>query len=299
MGEVAAPQMVVGIGEILWDVLPSGRHLGGAPANFARQAHALGAEGVIVSAVGDDPPGREILVALGRHGLSREYVSVVSGAATGKVAAVLDAQGIPTFTIQENAAWDVLPGSPALTALADRAEAVCFGTLAQRSALSRETIRGFLDATGPECLRTCDLNLRPGFFNPEIIRESLSRSRVLKLNEEELRALAGMLDLSGREGEILVRLREEFDLDVIALTRGSRGSRLLGRNSDSRHPGFRVEVADTVGAGDAFAAVLVLGLLANESLDAINDRANLVSASVCRRRGAWPEVPAGRGDENG
>jgi fructokinase len=290
--------VVVGIGEILWDVLPSGRYLGGAPANFAYQALSLGAEGIIVSAVGDDESGRDILQALRGYGMGRDYVSVVSGAATGKVTAVLDAQGVPTFTIHERVAWDVMPEYPELSALAARAEAVCFGTLAQRSRVSRATIRAFLDGTKPECLRVFDVNLRQRFYGREIIRDLLACSRVLKLNEEELQAIAAMLNLPGPESDVLARLLELFPLDVIALTKGSRGSRLFSRSGESLHPGYIVEVADTVGAGDAFTAALVLGLLGKKNLDEINDRANRVAASVCSRRGAWSEAPAGPGKES-
>jgi fructokinase len=302
MGESAALPLpvVVGTGEILWDILPSGRHLGGAPANFAFHARSLGAEGVIVSAVGDDESGRDILETLRRHGMGSEYISIIPGVPTGRVTAVLDAGGVPEYVIHDHVAWDVLPSSPESSALAARADAVCFGTLAQRSPVSRRTIRGFLDGTKPECLRVFDVNFRQRFYGPEVVRDSLVRSRVLKLNEEELRTIAEMLSLPGAEGDILARLSDLFPLDLIALTRGFRGSRLFGRGAESAHPGFVVEIADTVGAGDAFTAALVVGLLEKKNLDEINERANRLAAVVCSRRGAWPERPdgltKGRGD---
>jgi fructokinase len=293
----AAPRpVIVGIGEILWDILPSGRHIGGAPANFARRAQALGAEGVIVSAVGDDEPGRDILRTLRLHGMDRDHISVIEAVPTGRVTAVLDAEGVPVFTIHDNVAWDVLPRTPESTALAARADAVCFGTLAQRSSVSRETIRAFLDLTKADCLRVFDVNFRQRFYSPEIVRDSLARAGVLKLNEEELRAIAVMLDLPGPEWDVLARLSDLFPLEIIALTRGSRGSRLFGRSAESLHPGFAVDVADTVGAGDAFTAALVMGLLENKDLDEINAGANRVAAQVCSVRGAWPELPSGPAD---
>jgi fructokinase len=293
------PPVVVGIGEILWDILPSGRYLGGAPANFAYYARSLGAEGVIVSAVGDDEPGRDMLEMLRLHGMRRDYISVIAAVPTGRVTAVLDAEGVPEFTIHDQIAWDVLPATPESSALAARADAVYFGTLAQRSRVSRETIRAFLDGTKPECLRVFDVNLRQRFYGPEVVRDLLARSRVLKLNKEELRTIAAMLNLSGMERDILARLLDLFPLDIIALTRGFRGSWLFSRSAESIHPGFVVEVADTVGAGDAFTAALVMGLLEKKNLDEINERANRVAASVCSRRGAWPGRPVGLADGPG
>jgi len=285
--------VVVGIGEILWDILLSGRYLGGAPANFAFHAGNLGAEGVIVSAVGDDDAGRDILEALRGFGMSRDHIATVAGTATGLVTAVLDAAGVPEFTIHENSAWDFLPETPESSALAERASAVCYGTLALRSGVSRRTILGFLERTKPECLRVFDVNLRQRFFDRQIIRDLIGRSRVLKMNAEELADIAAIFGLLGKGTDVLRRLLDLFSLDLIALTRGSEGSRLLGREAESDHPGIDVEVEDTVGAGDAFTAALVTGLLENWSLDEINERANRVAAFVCSREGAWPAIPAG------
>ena len=288
----APPPVVVGIGEILWDVLPSGRFLGGAPANFACHARRLGADAAIVSAVGDDEPGTDILEALRLHGMRREYVSVIAAVPTGRVTAVLDAEGVPGFTIHDHVAWDVLPPTREASSLAARADAVCFGTLAQRSPVARETIRVFLDGAKPECLRIFDVNFRQAFFSPEIVRDSLARAEVLKLNEEELRTIAAMLGLPGPVRDVPARLLDLFPLETIALTKGVRGSRLFGRSGESDHPGFVVQVADTIGAGDAFTAALAMGLLEKKDLDEINERANRVASRVCSFRGAWPEQPA-------
>ena len=287
-----ARPLVVGIGEILWDLLPTGSELGGAPANFACHAGALGAESVIVSAVGDDEPGREILAALDRRKLDRIYVATVDAVPTGAVSVSLDAEGVPRYVIHQGVAWDFIPWTPRLRELARRADAVCYGTLAQRSAATRETIRAFLDATGPACLRVLDLNLRPPAPGRDLVHGLLERSSVLKLNDDELRALAGLFSIAGAETEILERLLEAYPLALIALTKGPAGSRLFGRGVDCIHPGYPVAAADTVGAGDAFTAALVMGLLAKIEWDAISDRANRIASYVCTHKGAWPEIPA-------
>lgn len=288
-----AHPLVVGIGEILWDLLPSGKQMGGAPANFAFQARALGARSVIVSAVGDDESGREIFRVLDDRNLDRRHISVALSVPTGSVSVSLDAEGVPQYIIHENAAWDFISWTPRISELAAGTEAVCFGTLAQRSDVTRKTIRAFLDAVRPECLRVFDLNLRQSYYGREIIRSLLERSNILKLNEDELRVVAGLFSFSGSESDLLHRLLDEYPLDLIALTKGRAGSRLFGRRSESLHPGFPVETADTVGAGDAFTAALVMGLLKKKNLDDIGEWANRIAGFVCSRKGAWPEIPAG------
>jgi fructokinase len=284
--------LVVGIGEILWDLLPTGKQMGGAPANFAYQARALGAESRIVSAVGDDVEGREILDALAARRLDRRHIAIVPAVPTGTVTVGLDDEGIPRYAIRDNVAWDALPWTADLSRLAAEADAVCYGTLAQRHSLTRATVRSFLEATRPSCVTVLDLNLRQTYYSPEIVHGLLGRSRVLKLNEEELLEIARLFSISGTETDLLVSLRDIFSLELIALTKGKKGSRLLGRDGDSVHPGFPVDVADTVGAGDAFTAALVMGLLKHKNLDEINARANRVASFVCSHPGAWPELPA-------
>jgi fructokinase len=287
-----ARPLVVGIGEILWDLLPSGKQPGGAPANFAFHARSLGAASAIVSAVGDDEPGREILAALdGRH-LDRGAIATVTSVPTGAVTVTLDAEGVPRYVIHRDVAWDFVPWGPRLQELAARADAVCFGTLAQRSDVTRATVGAFLDATGPDCLRVLDLNLRQSFFSRDLIRELLRRSNILKLNDEELRVVAGLFSIAGPETAILERLLEDYPLTLIALTKGQAGSRLFGRGVESVHAGCPVATADTVGAGDAFTAALVTGLLAKKNWNDISDRANRIASYVCTQRGAWPEIPA-------
>lgn len=282
---------VVGIGELLWDLLPDGRQMGGAPANFAFHAQALGASSMIISAVGDDRSGREILEELGRRRLERSGIAVLSGAPTGTVTVALDAGGIPHYTIHEGVAWDVIPWTAGLRDLAARADAVCFGSLAQRSPASRTTIDAFLDATRPDCLRVLDLNLRQTYFSRDLVAGLLGRATVLKLNEEELETVSRMLPLPGSESQALAGLLEAYPLSLIALTKGPSGSRLFGRGVDIIHPGQPVETADTVGAGDAFTAALVTGMLRHKSWPEIGERANRIAGYVCSRKGAWPDLP--------
>lgn len=284
--------LVVGLGELLWDLFPDGRQMGGAPANFAFHARALGTSSVIISAVGDDPAGREILAELERRGFDLSGIAVVSGAPTGTVTVDLDAGGIPRYTIHEGVAWDIIPWTADLRDLAARADAVCFGTLAQRAPVTRATIRAFLEATRPDCLRVFDLNLRQAYFSRDIVAGLLERSTVLKLNDEELETVARLLSLPGSETGALAALLEAFPLALIALTKGRAGSRLYGKGVDQITPGYAVETADTVGAGDAFTAALVAGLLKTKNWEEIGDRANRIAAYVCSRKGAWPDLPA-------
>ncbi|MFB0515667.1 MAG: carbohydrate kinase [Candidatus Neomarinimicrobiota bacterium] len=283
---------LVGLGEVLWDVLPNGKQLGGAPANFAYHAQALGGNGIVVSCVGDDGPGREILARLDDLGLDRRYVATDKNHPTGTVTVELDAVGKPAYTIHENVAWDYIPYNSGLEELAGEVDAVCFGSLCQRSRVSRETIRQFLEVTKRECLRLFDLNLRQSYFNREIIDTLLKLTDVLKLNDEELPFLAELCDVQGSETRVLHQLTERYALRLVALTRAERGSRLFTPGRDSDHPGFRAQVADTVGAGDSFAAVLALGLLRGEQLDRINEYANRVASFVCSQNGATPPLPS-------
>ena len=289
---MTAPPLVVGIGEILWDLLPSGRRIGGAPANFAFHAQTLGAASFVVSAVGDDAAGRDILAELDRRGLDRRFLATVSGPPTGTVSVSLDPAGMPRYVIQEGVAWDELPWGPALRDLARAAEAVCFGTLAQRSEVSRRAISAFLKETRPEAVRVLDLNLRQNYHSPDLVRGLLEDSTILKLNDEELRDVGEMFTLPGSETEILRSLLRTFPLVMIALTKGRKGSRLIGRDQDVHHPGYPVEAVDTVGAGDAFTAALAVGYLKRMSWEDISEAANRLASQVCTRPGAWPDPPS-------
>jgi fructokinase len=288
------PFLIVGLGELLWDLLPDGKKPGGAPANFAYHARALGDEGVPVSRIGEDPFGLEMRLALARLGLPAEYVQVDSRRPTGTVQVQLDAVGVPTFTITPEVAWDRLEWGPSLAELASRTDAVCFGSLAQRSPISRAAIRAFLAGTRPGALRVFDVNLRQSFWCAEILRESLRRSAIVKLNESELPAVLAALELpSGQEPARGCRaLREAFGLELVCLTLGAEGSLLVGAQAEAASPGVKVKVADTVGSGDAFTAALCHHWLRGATLECIGAAANRYGAWVASQVGPTPAVPA-------
>ena len=286
------PLVFVGIGEVLWDLLPGGRQVGGAPANFAYHAKSLGIGAQVVSCVGSDELGDEILAHLDRLGLGHEHIAVDREHPTGTVSVQLDALGKPAYVIHEQVAWDYLSLLPQTLGLAARTDAVCYGSLAQRSPASRLAIRDFLAATRPECLRVFDVNLRQHYYNVDTIAVALEAADVLKLNDEELPVIARLLSIRGTVEEMLGALCRCYNLKLIALTEGDRGSLLFSPRVCSRHAGLRTAVVDTVGAGDAFTAVLAFGLLSGASLDSINEQANRVASFVCSRAGATPEMPA-------
>jgi fructokinase len=292
MKQTTRPFTIIGIGEILWDNLPAGRQLGGAPANFAFHAQALGARGIAASCVGRDPDGDEILRRLQSLGLSTEALAVDPDHPTGTVDVHLDAAGVPTFIIRENVAWDFIPLTNELRNLAASADAICFGSLAQRGEVSRRTIQAVLDAAGPRCLRIFDINLRQHFYSRPIIEQSLRRSSVLKLNDGELPVVAKLLKLEGDEAAVARGFIDRYGMRLVALTRGDKGSTLFAPGSRHDHPGIRTTIADTVGAGDAFTAAVAVGLLKGQDLDQINQRANRLAAYVCSQPGATPTVPA-------
>jgi len=283
---------VVGLGELLWDLFPDGKRLGGAPANFAYHVQALGGRGIVVSCVGDDELGKNIFADLGETGLDLRHIAIDRQHPTGTVSVELDENGKPDFIIHKNVAWDFIPSTPALLDLAATADAVCFGSLAQRSPVSRETIQRFLKATRRDCLRVFDVNLRQSFYSESIVRESLSLSDVLKLNDDELPVVADLLSIAGSESEVLDRLIAEFCLRAVALTRGARGSLLCTPGGKAEHPGSPPDrIADTVGAGDAFTAAMTMGMLQGKALEAIGEHANRIASHVCSRAGAMPKIP--------
>ncbi len=282
---------LAGIGELLWDIFPTGKELGGAPANFAYHASALGGEGLIVSCVGADHLGDEILERLGSLSLSRQYVASDAEHPTGTVSIKVGAGGKPSYTIQENVAWDFIPKTQQLMELSKRLNAITFGTLAQRSEVSRATIRAFVSQIPSHVLCIFDINLRQVFFSREVVEWSLEACNVLKLNEEELQVLARLLSMQGDELQLLRELSKRFNLKLIALTKGEKGSLLYSQERISVHNGYKTEVVDTVGSGDAFTATLALGMLAGSDLRTINDYANRVASFVCSKRGATPPLP--------
>ncbi len=284
---------IVGLGEILWDVFPDGPRFGGAPANFACHVAALGGNAQMVSALGCDDYGRQAFDELNTRGVGTDGVRRDAERPTGTVTVSLDADGHASYEFASDTAWDALPWSDGLARLAAETSAVSFGTLGQRIQRSRETIRQFVKATPAGARRIFDVNLRPPFVTDPVILDSLPLANVLKLNDEELPTLAALCELSGSQIEIMRQLAGRFALDVVALTRGDRGAVLLRGEEVSEHPGVATEVVDTVGAGDAFTAVLALGLLAGSDLTTINEDACKVAAFVCSQSGATPQLPAG------
>jgi fructokinase len=285
------PFQVIAVGEILWDLLPAGRQLGGAPANFMQHARSLGADAALVSRVGHDDLGREAVARLRARGVATALIQEDREAPTGTVGVEIGPDHQPRFTIHENVAWDRLAVEDAALAVVRAADAICFGSLAQRTAVGADAVRRLVAPSRPGALRIFDINLRPPFVQPEAIRASLELANVLKLNDQELPVLAAMLGLAGGEYRQLQVLVSRYSLRLVALTRGGQGSLLVGTEGRSERPAVAVEVADTVGAGDAFTAGLALGLLHGWPLDEINRLAAEVAAFVCTRPGGAPDLP--------
>lgn len=282
---------VVGIGEALWDMLPAGKQLGGAPANFAYHVKQLGLSSKVVSAVGNDVLGDEIMHVF----RSREIPALVARVdyPTGTVQVTLDEAGVPSYEIKTDVAWDYIPYTAELEALARCTKVVCFGSLAQRNAISRSTIYRFLDAMpqGDDSMKVFDINLRQLFYSREIIHESLSMANVLKINDEELAKVGALFGLEGETVEEQCReLLASYELKMVILTCGEQGSYVVTPTQTSYRDTPKVEVADTVGAGDAFAAAFIAGLLKGKCLAEAHQLAVNVSAYVCTKPGAMPET---------
>lgn len=284
--------LVAGLGELIWDMLPAGKQLGGAPSNFAYISRLLGNTSAVASRVGDDELGREARRRLDALGISTRYLQLDAGHPTGTVGVRIDAQGEPHFRVNEDSAWDYLAWTDAWEELAGRVDAVCFGTLGQRNTQARETMLRFLDATRGQATRVFDVNLRHSFFTSDMLAASLQLATIVKFNSEELNVASAMLGID--EGEAVAscrRLIERFDIELIAVTRGARGSLLVSAEHVAEHPGFRVRVADTIGAGDAFTATLVHYYLRGVSpLARINEAANRIGAWLATQTGATPVV---------
>ncbi|MBC17714.1 MAG: carbohydrate kinase [Desulfovibrio sp.] len=283
--------IALGLGEILWDVLPGGRKLGGAPANFAYHVNALGGTGIPVSRIGKDDLGREALDILQAKGIATSLIDVDIEHPTGTVNADIDEQGVATYTFPDDVAWDFLEPTEHGMAMAAKADIICFGTLAQRSSCSRNTIAAYLQHA-PNTLKIYDINLRQSFYDKERILSSLQMADVLKINDEELTVVASLLSLPEDEETALRSLLSQFDLELAVLTRGENGSLLLTENASSDLPGVATTVVDTVGAGDSFTAALALGWHKGLELDDINRYAATVAAHVCRHAGGMPEMRA-------
>jgi len=287
---------VIGVGEVLWDLLESGPQMGGAPANFAYHAHALGAQSEVITRIGKDDLGREIIRRFEAMALPTGNVQVDEVAPTGTAKVSLSAEGLAHFTIQENVAWDSLAATSDALAAAGQADVICYGSLAQRNATSRSTIQRLISSASAHALRVFDINLRQNYYSRELVERSLELANVLKLNDDELPTVAAMFNLADRSGSHAIEhqieeLARRFGLLVVALTRGPRGSLLFQQGRWSDCQSRPVQVVDTVGAGDSFTAALILGLLKRMDLDEINGLANDVARYVCSQAGATPPMP--------
>jgi len=285
---------VVGLGEVLWDLLPRGACLGGAPANFAYITTLMGDRGIVASRVGADSRGIDALRRMEELGLDIDHVQTDRDHPTGTVNVQVDGNGQPKFDIREGVAWDFLDWTLDWQHLAGKADAVCFGSLAQRSDASRATIRKFLSATSENTLKVFDVNLRQSYYSPEILAESMKLADIVKVNDDELPKIMALGKLPHKdELSSARRIIAEYKLRIVCITRGGRGSLLVDGKGSSEHPGFRVHVADTVGSGDAFTAGLVHEYLHGGSLDLMNEVANLVGAWVASEVGAMPTPKRG------
>ncbi len=296
---VSEPKWVVGLGEILWDLLPAGPRLGGAVSNFAVLAARLGDHGICASRLGDDDLGRQAWEQLLHLPADAAFVQTDARFPTGSVSVELK-NGQPTYVIRRPVAWDFLELTREWQELASRADAVCFGTLGQRSRISRSVIECFLGSTSPRCVRVFDVNLRPPFYSAKIIENSLRHATLLKMNDAELPVVLRLLGLrrlsSGTTADVLMtgarRLLERFPIDLVCVTRGEGGSLLVTRDEVDRHPGIATRVIDTVGAGDAFTAALTHYYLQRAPLAVLNEAGNRWGSWVASQQGAMPSLDA-------
>lgn len=296
------PHLILGVGELLWDLLPEGPRLGGAPANFTVMAGRLGAHAAVLSRIGRDELGQKAVNLLEPLPADTEFLQVDPARETGTVTVALK-DGQPEYKIHEPAAWDFLELTDDWVRLAERADAICFGTLAQRALESRQTIQTLVAQGGPRCVRVFDVNLRPPFYSGEVIQESLELASVVKMNDAEVPVVLGLLGLPVAEsGATAVqcaaceRLLSEFpELRLVAVTRGGQGSVLVSREGWHEHPGVPAKVVDTIGAGDAFTAAMTHALLRGSALDTaglarLNEAGNRWGGWVASQAGAMPEL---------
>lgn len=286
-------RQIIGLGEVLYDILPEGAKLGGAPANFAYHASQFGFDAMAVSAVGNDALGDQALETFDKNGL--KYIIPRVDYSTGTVNVTLSEAGVPTYAFTPNVAWDHIPFTPEMKAVAKEARAVCFGSLAQRSEDSKKTIHLFLDSTPADCLKIFDINLRGNFYNKELITDGINHADILKINDEELVTIGRMFDYPGlnMEEKCRIIMNRYKQLKMIVLTCGTNGSYVFAPNDfTSFKPTPKVEVADTVGAGDSFTSAFTASILAGKTIEEAHERAVKVSAYVCTQKGAMPKLPA-------
>lgn len=285
-------KVIVGLGEALWDCLPNGSKLGGAPANFAYHASQFGNEAYAISAIGNDALGDQTLKEFDEKHL--KYVMPRVDYPTGTVQVELDEEGIPTYDIKQNVAWDNIPFTPEIENVAKHCGCVCFGSLAQRNKISRDTIHRFLDTTPMSCLKIFDINLRQNFYTKEIIQESLKACDILKINDEELVTIGRLFGYPGLDIENKCYLiLGKYNLKMLVLTCGTNGSYVFAPGVKSFQPTPKVEVDDTVGAGDSFTGSFASATLAGMPIKDAHKLAVEVSAFVCTQPGAMPKLPEG------
>ena len=292
------PHLILGIGELLWDLLPEGPRLGGAPANFTVMAGRLGSHAAILSRIGRDDLGRGAVDQLDPLPADTSFLQIDPMHETGRVTVSFN-NGQPEYTIHQPAAWDSMELSGEWVQLAERADAVCFGSLAQRSLESRQTIQTLAAQTSARCIRIFDVNLRPPFYSSEVVQESLELSTVVKMNDAEVPMVLALLGLPADEDPTPVALRlgaerllAEFPtLQMVAVTRGGHGSLLVKREEWHEHPGYPVEVVDTIGAGDAFTAAMAHYLLRGADLLTLNEAGNRWGGWLASQTGAMPPLP--------
>lgn len=290
--KIKNPLLMAGIGEVLWDVVADSETLGGAPVNFAYHARQLGAKSWALSSIGGDARGERALSTLKRYGVATDHITEVAGAPTGYVIAEVDQDGVATYNFPDEVAWDHIQIEPQTMALAAKLDAICFGSLAQRSEQSRMAIQSCLQSMQPAALKIFDLNIRQNFYSAPIIRDSLAQADILKLNDDEIVLIAELEGLKGDQEQQLRHLVERYHLLLAVLTRGADGSLMVSPQSISDHPGFQTEIVDTIGAGDSFTAVTAVGMLKGYSLETINEHAGRVAAYVCSKEGAMVQLPA-------
>ncbi|MGM9846536.1 MAG: carbohydrate kinase [Muribaculaceae bacterium] len=284
--------LIIGMGEALWDVLPTGKKIGGAPANFAFHVSQFGLPSCVVSAIGDDTLGNEIIENFTSKGLNQHIEKVPYP--TGTVQVVIDQAGIPQYDIKENVAWDNIPYTEELEALAKQTKAICFGSLAQRNIVSRTTINKFLDAMPKtdETLIVFDVNLRQGFYNKEILCNSMQKCNILKINDEELVTVSRMFGYPGIDlQDKCWILLGKYNLKMLILTCGINGSYVFTPGNVSFYPTPKVEVEDTVGAGDSFTAAFIASIIKGKEIKEAHRLAVETSAFVCTKKGAMPILP--------
>lgn len=283
-------RLVVGLGEVLWDMLPEGRKIGGAPVNFAYHAGQFGIDTMAVSAIGNDKLGEDTIAEMNGKHLNHIFPSVPYP--TGSVQVSLDEKGVPAYDIKENVAWDNIPFTNEIESVARNCQAVCFGSLAQRNTVSRNTIRKFIESTPSGCIRIFDINLRQNFYTSNVIRDSLEHCNILKINDEEIILVSRMFNYDSSNIENVCRtIMEDFSLEMVILTCGTKGSYIFTKGGVSFMPTPKVNVADTVGAGDSFTGSFCAAILRGLPVAEAHKKAVEVSAYVCTQNGAMPEIP--------